>query len=509
MAIPMLSWANANFSPFNTDRVSRGKLSFGHEPPVAEIDVATHATAAPQAATPSARKSRGQDRSWAAEAAVWVRSHRRKIQEEVKLELARGFGFAAIPVRMDHGLRQLLMELGLAKYIGSFEGQGIVTVCELRKVPTGELRRTGMLLGHVKLLQQRLVGQSLRTPVPPPGVADIASDVPPPPPPEPQQATVEQPPSPPPPPEEPAPAHSTQRAEPEIPPPPPSDPNVGTVAHAAALPLGAAASLLCAEGLTTSSQLPVKSLDVDGRARGPAASTDVEEVLEVAAAAALMAAGAAAAAAANRGSLTQKNAKKVLHSAAGTAETTARPVSATVNERDSSRPHFGKGSTKQRCTYLPGRSRSRSHKQEAGGKEEHQSSSPRQRRSRSRQRRGRRRRSSSSHDSGSLARLGSSRKGGWDSRAPKKEIERGTQMPLQTAMARVPGASFASSSAMVAQSQDTALRAAQIKAAQRLAGVPCNFTPLRNGDWLCPMCNAHNYKSKQKCFRCFVGLKPI
>lgn len=53
------------------------------------------------------------------------------------------------------------------------------------------------------------------------------------------------------------------------------------------------------------------------------------------------------------------------------------------------------------------------------------------------------------------------------------------------------------------------LRAAQIKAAQRLAVVPCGAAPMREGDWLCSMCNAHNYRTKQRCFRCFVGLRPI
>lgn len=53
------------------------------------------------------------------------------------------------------------------------------------------------------------------------------------------------------------------------------------------------------------------------------------------------------------------------------------------------------------------------------------------------------------------------------------------------------------------------LRAAQIKAAQRLAGVPCGAAPMREGDWLCPTCNAHNYRTKQRCFRCFVGTRPL
>eukprot|EP00929_Paragymnodinium_shiwhaense_P021822 TRINITY_DN14123_c0_g1_i2.p1 TRINITY_DN14123_c0_g1~~TRINITY_DN14123_c0_g1_i2.p1 ORF type:complete len:756 (-),score=201.51 TRINITY_DN14123_c0_g1_i2:356-2623(-) len=29
------------------------------------------------------------------------------------------------------------------------------------------------------------------------------------------------------------------------------------------------------------------------------------------------------------------------------------------------------------------------------------------------------------------------------------------------------------------------------------------------GDWLCPLCHAHNYKSKQRCFRCFVGQRTM
>lgn len=59
-----------------------------------------------------------------------------------------------------------------------------------------------------------------------------------------------------------------------------------------------------------------------------------------------------------------------------------------------------------------------------------------------------------------------------------------------------------------APSQQDALRAAQVSAARRLASVPSPAAPVRSGDWFCSICNAHNFASKPRCFRCFQGANP-
>merc|ERR1712061_629023 len=32
--------------------------------------------------------------------------------------------------------------------------------------------------------------------------------------------------------------------------------------------------------------------------------------------------------------------------------------------------------------------------------------------------------------------------------------------------------------------------------------VPSSGVPFKSGDWMCPTCNAHNYRDKGRCFRC-------
>eukprot|EP00933_Yihiella_yeosuensis_P059219 TRINITY_DN6020_c0_g1_i3.p1 TRINITY_DN6020_c0_g1~~TRINITY_DN6020_c0_g1_i3.p1 ORF type:complete len:710 (-),score=138.37 TRINITY_DN6020_c0_g1_i3:140-2269(-) len=48
----------------------------------------------------------------------------------------------------------------------------------------------------------------------------------------------------------------------------------------------------------------------------------------------------------------------------------------------------------------------------------------------------------------------------------------------------------------------------QLEAARRLQHVPMSKEELRPGDWLCPVCTAHNFKSKSVCFRCAKGRNP-
>lgn len=227
---------------------------------------------------------------------------------------------------------------------------------------------------------------------------------------------------------------------------------------------------------------------------------------------------------------------------------------------DISRGAFIPGrSYKSACTYLPGQSPS-PERQPRGGAEEAEGRpedpdkelkekamslalpAPRQepapgrekrRRSRSRKRR---RKSSSSSDSSPKRKKAS--RGGWDSNVPDLEALRAAQlaarMRVEAAVSggAAGGASIGSPGMIGPMNQPqlpstvtfagggrntqqggadhNTLRAAQMKAATRLVYFPAgDSAPFRDGDWMCPLCNAHNYRTKEKCFRCSVGTRPL
>mmetsp|Transcript_106935 Transcript_106935/g.201474 ORF Transcript_106935/g.201474 Transcript_106935/m.201474 type:complete len:540 (-) Transcript_106935:57-1676(-) len=214
---------------------------------------------------------------------------------------------------------------------------------------------------------------------------------------------------------------------------------------------------------------------------------------------------------------------------------------------------------KPACTYLPGQSPSPERKPRAVAEEvegrpedpdkelkekamalalvaprqEPPSSREKKRRSRSRKRR---RKSSSSSDSSPKQRK--AKRGGWDSNVPDLEALRAAQlaarMRVEAAVSggAAGGASIGSPGLIGPMNQPTlpstvtfagggrntqqggadhnTLRAAQMKAATRLVYFPAgDSAPFRDGDWMCPLCNAHNYRTKEKCFRCSVGTRPI
>jgi len=442
-------------------------------------------------------------------------------------------------------LQQFLEEIGLARYAPNFALRGLATVEAVRALSREELRsECGVLPGHVRLLQQRLEGRPLQ-------LNQAASLLPR----APVTAAEASAPS-----RQPMQSHSagfqqvavhSQPEQPAIPVPIeqgepfqeiagrdssgrlPADP--GAVAAAAA----AAAS---AREFRAQAQLQAKHAREASPAIAspavlvpPAQSSAAPDTAAATAAATANAAAAACAAAAASAAAAAAAAAVTAPVPAAPAETRQGKADAAPESADAA---SSSGQGRARCSYVPGRSPVRSRSRGRGsatasqrsteradrvapneskcasgsGRQGSRGGAPRSR-SRSRgaraKRKGRGRSSSSAspRPPGGQAcekTAGGASSKGFNSREPDGDALRTEQLlaakRLESAMAAGGG---------VAGIQDNALRAAQIKAAQRLAYVPCSSAPMRDGDWLCTTCNAHNYKSKQKCFRCFVGMRPL
>lgn len=203
---------------------------------------------------------------------------------------------------------------------------------------------------------------------------------------------------------------------------------------------------------------------------------------------------------------------------------------------------------KPACTYLPGQSPSperepRQPADDAEGRQEDpekelkekalslQLAAPKERapsrekKRKSRSRKRRRKSSSSSRSSPPRRKA----KGGWDNNKPDIEALRAAQlaarMRVEAAVSggAAGGASIGSPGMMIGPANQqpqlpstvtfagggrntqqggadhNTLRAAQMKAATRLVYFPAgDSAPFREGDWMCPLCNAHNYRTDRK-----------
>jgi len=449
----------------------------------------------------AAAATQAQGANWANAAAEWVKQQQVTPPAQDHILGLSLFGSAVLDesIGLD-GLRPFLEELGLVHWCSTLYGRGFKTVDSLREVTKPELRQLGLLPGHVKLLQQ--------------AVASTPKAV--------QQPAVA--------------SFSTQEPEP-----------------AAAQPLP--------------SEYPVAAPD-EVTEKSNASSNAA-----AAAAAAAVAMGAAAAAAISHGSFQSKNMKATASQAAKKElkrqkdEAAAEEMKATppMDWRQAADPDAPAEGASQGAEQRPpllekgdsrkkdfGRSRSRSaprrrlaepprvlsaleaHRQQASA-----ASSSSQGKAQRPSVTG----AAAAKELGTTGNNGSisSRHGGWDAlSAPADEAaarERLRQfqyndMDMETKIA----SQLLSAATMKARNGQTAahqphavaaigseqpnqagigvaydpLRAAQIKAASRLMSVPAqSYVPFRSGDWLCPLCNAHNYKSKQRCYRCIVGVKPI